>query len=150
MPHFTDTQGKCLSFIHAYTDGFGQPPSMQEIADAMNVSTPSVNGMLKTLEKKGLIKRQPGVARSIEILSAPETLPRWKKVMKATIQFWASQRCIGGNARSDRHSNRGQPQSQRGSIGWLTRYSSRPEVLTILRMNLSVKGWAGVAICPWS
>ncbi|MCA9200802.1 MAG: hypothetical protein KDA87_24860, partial [Planctomycetales bacterium] len=48
MPAPTKTQLRYLSFIHAYTEGFGQPPSMQEIAEALKVSSPSVNGMLKT------------------------------------------------------------------------------------------------------
>jgi hypothetical protein len=31
--------------------------------------------MLITLERKGLIRRTPGVARSIELLIAPDSLP---------------------------------------------------------------------------
>jgi hypothetical protein len=31
--------------------------------------------MIVTLERNGLIRRQPGVARSIQILVAPEDLP---------------------------------------------------------------------------
>jgi hypothetical protein len=31
--------------------------------------------MILTLERAGLIRRQPGVARSIEVLIAPESLP---------------------------------------------------------------------------
>ena len=36
---------------------------------------PSVHQMVLTLERAGLIRRQPGVARSIELLVAPEDLP---------------------------------------------------------------------------
>ncbi len=68
MPSFTPTQGRYLSFILAYSEGFGLPPAESEIADALKVSPPSVNQMMKMLEKKGLIQRQVGVARSIEIL----------------------------------------------------------------------------------
>jgi hypothetical protein len=32
--------------------------------------------MLITLERAGLIRRQPGVARSIQLLICPSTLPR--------------------------------------------------------------------------
>ena len=39
------------------------------------VSPPSVHQMVLTLERLGLIRRQPGVARSIEVLLAPEDLP---------------------------------------------------------------------------
>ncbi|MEZ6115700.1 MAG: MarR family transcriptional regulator [Pirellulaceae bacterium] len=89
MPAPTKTQLKYLSFIHAYTEGFGQPPSMQEIAEALKVSSPSVNGMLKTLEKNGLIEREAGAARSIEILVDRALIPAWKKKLKSNFQFWA-------------------------------------------------------------
>jgi hypothetical protein len=39
------------------------------------VSPPSVHQMVLTLERAGLIRRQPGVARSIEVLVPPELLP---------------------------------------------------------------------------
>jgi Mn-dependent DtxR family transcriptional regulator len=39
------------------------------------VTAPAVHQMVLTLERGGLVKRQPGVARSIELLVAPEALP---------------------------------------------------------------------------
>jgi DNA-binding MarR family transcriptional regulator len=39
------------------------------------VSPPSVHQMVLTLERAGFIRRQPGVARGIEVLVAPEDLP---------------------------------------------------------------------------
>ena len=39
------------------------------------VSPPSVHQMVLTLERAGFIRRQPGVARSIELLVAPQALP---------------------------------------------------------------------------
>ena len=39
------------------------------------VSPPSVHQMIQTLERNGLIRRQPGVPRSIQILVAPKDLP---------------------------------------------------------------------------
>ena len=89
MPDFTPTQGRYLSFIHAYTEATGQPPSMQDIADALKVSTPSVNGMFKTLEKKKLVERQIGVARSIEVLIDPSKIPPWKNAIKLSFEIWA-------------------------------------------------------------
>ena len=69
MADFTPTQGRYLAFIHAYTTLHGYPPAESEIAAAMCVSPPSVNQMVKMLEKKGLIHRQPGQPRSIQVLS---------------------------------------------------------------------------------
>ena len=39
------------------------------------VSPPSVHQMVLTLERAGLIRRTPGVARSIELLVDPENVP---------------------------------------------------------------------------
>ncbi|MCI0363443.1 MAG: MarR family transcriptional regulator, partial [Phycisphaerales bacterium] len=68
MTNFTLTQGRYLAFIHAYTNLQGGPPAESEIAAALCVSPPSVNQMLKMLEKKGLILRQPGQPRSLRVL----------------------------------------------------------------------------------
>ncbi len=89
MANITPTQGRYLAYIHAYTDGFGLPPAEAEIAEAIGVSPPSVNQMMRTLERKGLIRRQPGVARSIEILVATDALPAWKgKRITRTVRNW--------------------------------------------------------------
>ena len=66
MNDFTPTQGRYLSYIHTYTVGFGLPPAESEIAAAIGVSPPSVNQMMKMLQKKGLIHREPGLPRSIQ------------------------------------------------------------------------------------
>ena len=68
MADFTPTQGRYLAFIHAYTLLYGFAPAESEIATAMSVSPPSVNQMVKMLEKMGLISRVPGQARSIRVL----------------------------------------------------------------------------------
>lgn len=89
MPEMTPTQGRYLAYIHTYMESFGLSPAESEIARDMGVSAPSVNQMMKTLEKKGLIRRKPGVARSIEILFAPEALPKWKgKRVTRTVREW--------------------------------------------------------------
>jgi len=46
------------------------------------VSPPSVHQMVLTLERAGFIRRQPGVARSIEILLPPKELPilKWLNI----------------------------------------------------------------------
>ncbi len=77
MADFTPTQGRYLAFIHAYTTLHGYPPSETEIAGALLVSPPSVNQMVKMLEKKGLILRHPGQARAIQILIPEDEIPPW-------------------------------------------------------------------------
>ena len=77
-----------MTFIHAYSDGFRIPSADAEIADAMKVQPPSVRGMLKTLEEKQLIRRQPKTPRSIEILVDPALIPKWKKKLYRTVKNW--------------------------------------------------------------
>jgi Mn-dependent DtxR family transcriptional regulator len=72
---FTATQGQYLAFIHAYSRMFRRPPAEADLQRHFGVSPPSVHQMILTLERRGLIKRQPGVPRSIELLVAPEDLP---------------------------------------------------------------------------
>src|SRR4028118_2090662 len=74
-PSFTDKQGQYLAFIDAHTRVHGRPPAETDMQRHFQVSPPSVHQMLLTLERVGLIRRQPGVARSLEVLVAPEGLP---------------------------------------------------------------------------
>jgi DNA-binding MarR family transcriptional regulator len=75
QPSFTDTQGQYLAFIDAYMRVNGRPPAEADIQRHFQVSPPSVHQMVLTLERAGLIRRQPGLARSIEVLVSPERLP---------------------------------------------------------------------------
>lgn len=77
MADFTPTQGRYLAFMHAYTNLHGYPPAESDIAGAMCVSPPSVNQMMKALEKKGLILRQPMQARATRILVPEAEIPSW-------------------------------------------------------------------------
>jgi DNA-binding MarR family transcriptional regulator len=72
---FTPKQSQYLAFIHAYTLVLGRPPAEADMQRHFRVTPPSVHQMILTLERKGLIRRQPGVARSIEVLVDPEALP---------------------------------------------------------------------------
>lgn len=74
-PSFTDKQGQYLAFIYAYTRIHRQPPAEADMQRYFRVSPPTVHQMVLTLERAGLIRRQPGMARSIEVLVAPEYLP---------------------------------------------------------------------------
>ena len=72
---FTEKQGQYLAFIYAYTRVLGRPPAEADMQRHFGVTPPSVHQMVLTLERAGLIRRQPGVPRSIELLVAPEDLP---------------------------------------------------------------------------
>ena len=72
---FTEKQGQYLAFIYTYSHMFRRPPAETDMQRHFQVSPPSVHQMVLTLERVGLIRRQPGLARSIELLVAPENLP---------------------------------------------------------------------------
>jgi len=74
-PLFTDKQGQYLAFIHAYSRIFRRAPAEADMQRHFRVTPPTVHQMVLTLERAGLITRQPGVARSIELLIDPEDLP---------------------------------------------------------------------------
>ena len=72
---FTEKQGQYLAFIWAYTQINTRPPAERDLQHFFAVTPPSVHQMILTLERQGLIRRQPAKARSIELLIRPETLP---------------------------------------------------------------------------
>ena len=79
---FTEKQGEYLAFIYAYSHMFRRSPAETDLQRHFQVSPPSVHQMVVTLERNGLIRRQPGVARSIELLVAPEEIPilKWLEI----------------------------------------------------------------------
>ena len=72
---FTEKQGQYLAFIYTYSHMFRRPPAETDMQRHFQVSPPSVHQMIVTLERKGFIRRQPGVTRSIQVLVAPGDLP---------------------------------------------------------------------------
>jgi Mn-dependent DtxR family transcriptional regulator len=70
---FTATQGQYLAFIHAYIKLNRRPPAEADMQRFFRVTPPSVHRMVVELERLQLIRRQPGIARSIELL-VPTTL----------------------------------------------------------------------------
>jgi repressor LexA len=63
----TSRQAEVLAFIRANSHLYG--PSIREIARHIGVNNVTgVVGHLKALERKGLIRRRPGVTRGIEVI----------------------------------------------------------------------------------
>ncbi|MBL6974799.1 MAG: MarR family transcriptional regulator [Deltaproteobacteria bacterium] len=71
----THKQGQYLAFIHTYTRLNGRAPAEADMQMYFRVTPPTVHQMILTLEKKGLIAREPGTARSITVLLPPKDLP---------------------------------------------------------------------------
>jgi Mn-dependent DtxR family transcriptional regulator len=72
---FTEKQGQYLAFIYAYTKLHRRPPAEADMQSYFEVTPPSVHRMVVELELRGLVRRQPGQARSIQLLVEPEALP---------------------------------------------------------------------------
>jgi repressor LexA len=72
MPDFsqlTDRQREIYQFIEQKIDERGYGPTVREIGVAFDIKSP--NGVmchLKALEKKGLIRKEPGAARAIQLV----------------------------------------------------------------------------------
>ena len=79
---FTEKQGQYLAFIYAYSCMFRRSPAEIDMQRHFRVSPASVHQMVITLERAGLIRRQPGVARSIELLVPTEEIPilKWLEI----------------------------------------------------------------------
>jgi hypothetical protein len=74
-PSFTAKQGQYLAFIDAYTRVHLQAPAEADIRRRFGVSPPTVHQMIVALERAGLIRRQPGVPRSVKVPVPPQHLP---------------------------------------------------------------------------
>ena len=72
---FTPKQGQYLAYIHLYMRLHRRPPAETDMQQYFRVSPPSVHQMVLTLERAGLIRRQPSTPRSIEVLVDPKHLP---------------------------------------------------------------------------
>jgi hypothetical protein len=72
---YTQRQGQFLAYIDHYTKVNGPPPSETDMQRHFKVTPPSIHQMVLTLEKRRLIERTPGQARSIRMLVPPKRLP---------------------------------------------------------------------------
>ena len=62
-------QKQIIDFIDQYIQKFGTSPTLQEIADALGVSSlATVHEHLQSLTKKGVIRRHEGAVRGIELI----------------------------------------------------------------------------------
>jgi len=75
MPEYTEKQDQYLAFIYYYTKVNSRPPAETDMQRYFRTTPPTVHQMILTLERKGLISREPGKARSIKVLLTPAQLP---------------------------------------------------------------------------
>lgn len=70
----TERQRTILDVIRASVTTRGYPPSIREIGDAVGLtSTSSVAHQLRTLERKGFLRRDPNRPRAVDVRGSDET-----------------------------------------------------------------------------
>jgi hypothetical protein len=74
-PTFTAKRGQYLAFIYYFTKIHGQAPAEADLERFFRVSPPAVHAMVLALERRGLINRMPGQARSITLRVSRRELP---------------------------------------------------------------------------
>jgi len=68
MQKLTQKQKQVLNFIYEYSEHFGYPPSIRELARKMKVKwTRGIEVHLQALERKGYLKRGMGISRGIKL-----------------------------------------------------------------------------------
>lgn len=88
----TAKQKKVYMAIDSYIKEKGIPPTVREIGELVGEKTPgAVQGILNRLEYKGMIKRELGMARSIQLVTGtsfyldPVYVPEIKKVTQRNL-----------------------------------------------------------------
>ncbi len=71
----TDTQRRALIEVRAFIDRHKFPPTVQELADILGVSTASAHALINQLVRKGYLKREPRKARGLSIVREPSDTP---------------------------------------------------------------------------
>jgi repressor LexA len=72
-PSLTERQRTILNVIRASVTNRGYPPSIREIGDAVGLtSTSSVAHQLRTLERKGYLRRDPNRPRAVDVRGSEE------------------------------------------------------------------------------
>ena len=75
VSNYTPKQGQYLAFIYYYSKVMRQPPAESDFQRYFQVSPPAVHQMVVTLGERGFISREPGKARTIQLLLSRKELP---------------------------------------------------------------------------
>lgn len=76
MKETTGRQRSILEYVAKFAREKGYPPTIREIRDAFHLkSNRGVVDHLRALERKGCIRRTPGISRGIEMLAEADSAP---------------------------------------------------------------------------
>lgn len=86
MEELTKRQNEILTFIKKFIVSNGYPPTVREIGEALDVSSPAtIHAHLQNLEEKGWIKKQGSKNRAIELLVKNEFEPKNENVVEVPL-----------------------------------------------------------------
>ena len=71
VEEITDPQRRTLQELRRFTNRRGFPPTIQELADMLGISPPSVRDQVNQLVRKGYVKRESRKARGLTVLREP-------------------------------------------------------------------------------
>jgi repressor LexA len=75
VKYLTDRQKQILAYIEQTIEARGYPPSVRDICKAFNIQSPQgAQRHILALEKKGYLKRDPRIARSLTVVDPDEKL----------------------------------------------------------------------------
>lgn len=139
---FTPLQGQYLVFMHTYEGIHGCAPAEADLQRHFGVTPPSVHQMVVTLERKGLISRVAGVARSIKLQIAPAALPPLEHREKPPADRQRSQlgaiRSQHAAERSKRSLSSRVPPTRVTKLDTAAEYVDSPQMTKRLRVGRSV------------
>lgn len=86
MEELTKRQNEILTYIKKFIVSNGYPPTVREIGEALDVSSPAtIHAHLQNLEEKGWIKKQGSKNRAIELLVENEFEPKNESVVEVPL-----------------------------------------------------------------
>ncbi len=71
IEEITAPQRRTLGELRRFISQQGFPPTIQELADILGISAPSVRDQVSQLERKGYVKREPRKARGLTVVGEP-------------------------------------------------------------------------------
>lgn len=136
---FTALQGQYLSFIHMYEGVHGCAPAEADLQRHFGVTPPSVHQMIVTLERKGLIARVAGAARSITLQIAPAELPPLERRQQSASDRQRSQHSpVRSRRTADQTTRKSSPDARQARQDPAVEYIDSPLMTRRLRFGRSV------------
>ena len=71
VEEITDPQRRTLRELRRFTNRRGFPPTIQELADILGISPPSVRDQITQLVRKGYVRRESRKARGLTVIREP-------------------------------------------------------------------------------